>query len=724
MNNSGLPFDWVKEVQLKKQRLRVVPKESGENSSFNHEGSPSRFINIGGANRVGGSSSEKIKDNQILKALSSSPNIIVCCPQNGVSYILLNNNSIAGELGKNDREEGSVGEGGGRRCNETQLPVGLKANESGQPLGLEAEKGCCGPKGKAKMESDVHEGDYDLSNFTRFASRLVDVDPLQGFGSLEGVHVPNSKVPPTISSSSTPTSKPSFSLDTYPHTLTKPTASFEAPPIHRVNCCPNQQTNREAESILQKENMPAKSMNSLPGSVADSEMYDLSLNLDPECLKDLFKVPLSPEGVENHEGGETYEMAMEEKSSLSPLSQLMQSFPLSSWQHHGNAESVYIDVHGTHSSLHKACDADEQSQFSNFTTSQNTPLSVFPSVEASPVVQEAYQWEDLLQQPNGYAPPSTSEEFDSHTTNSQSQSINTQAISNSQSINTSLHTPSSNSTPPNSYLPQPHSPLSSTNNMMGQLDQFHYLLGLDPNTNSFLDSQLLGTPSVTVPSLQEQLYPQPIDPASSAPLLPDGGNNGSQIFTGGTVFRPLQGSSTFLSPAMSQPPMQKPSSPILSISDIPASLSSIDSQSYPNINPRSLTNIPKGVPMNLENTLLDPLQGATNNLMDPSASFPIPSSYRTKSPTPSSPSIGSVSGHSTVSSLFDPGGESPSVLELCELLSESPNVQQYDFVNMTFTGIRAMKVASFQRLSQSLTCESVLFMKVSQQQRFSYDRCD
>ena len=73
-------------------------------------------------------------------------------------------------------------------------------------------------------------------------------------------------------------------------------------------------------------------------------------------------------------------------------------------------------------------------------------------------------------------------------------------------------------------------------------------------------------------------------------------------------------------------------------------------------------------------------------MMDPSPNFPLQSSYRTKSPTPSSPSIGSVSGHSTVSSLFDPGGESPSVLELCEMLSESPNVRQHDFSNMTFTG--------------------------------------
>ena len=39
----------------------------------------------------------------------------------------------------------------------------------------------------------------------------------------------------------------------------------------------------------------------------------------------------------------------------------------------------------------------------------------------------------------------------------------------------------------------------------------------------------------------------------------------------------------------------------------------------------------------------------------------------------------SASSHSSLSShdMFDT--ESPSVLELCEILSESPNIQQYDF---------------------------------------------
>ena len=61
--------------------------------------------------------------------------------------------------------------------------------------------------------------------------------------------------------------------------------------------------------------------------------------------------------------------------------------------------------------------------------------------------------------------------------------------------------------------------------------------------------------------------------------------------------------------------------------------------------------------------------------------------YRANAPSiPSSPSQASISSRSSVSvhDLFE--GGSPSVLELCELLSESPNVQQYDFSHLTLTG--------------------------------------
>ena len=58
--------------------------------------------------------------------------------------------------------------------------------------------------------------------------------------------------------------------------------------------------------------------------------------------------------------------------------------------------------------------------------------------------------------------------------------------------------------------------------------------------------------------------------------------------------------------------------------------------------------------------------------------------YGTNSPPPSSPSAASVS--SSAVSVHDLFEESPSVRELCEMMSESPNVQQADFSNMTLTG--------------------------------------
>lgn len=64
--------------------------------------------------------------------------------------------------------------------------------------------------------------------------------------------------------------------------------------------------------------------------------------------------------------------------------------------------------------------------------------------------------------------------------------------------------------------------------------------------------------------------------------------------------------------------------------------------------------------------------------------------YQSNSSIPSSPSLASISSQSTASvqdfdALFD-ASDSPSVLELCELLSESPNVQQKDFSHMTLSG--------------------------------------
>ncbi len=62
--------------------------------------------------------------------------------------------------------------------------------------------------------------------------------------------------------------------------------------------------------------------------------------------------------------------------------------------------------------------------------------------------------------------------------------------------------------------------------------------------------------------------------------------------------------------------------------------------------------------------------------------------YRTgASSMPSSPGQASVSSHSSLSAhdMFDSG--SPSVLELCEMLSESSNVQKHDFSHLTLSGM-------------------------------------
>ena len=89
----------------------------------------------------------------------------------------------------------------------------------------------------------------------------------------------------------------------------------------------------------------------------------------------------------------------------------------------------------------------------------------------------------------------------------------------------------------------------------------------------------------------------------------------------------------------------------------------------------ALPDIPEGVQIRSPMTQFDPAQFNMDLLQ-----------YRTSSPVPSSPSIASVSSRSTVSTheFFD--SESPSVLELCEMLSESPNVRHQDFSHMVLTG--------------------------------------
>ena len=86
-----------------------------------------------------------------------------------------------------------------------------------------------------------------------------------------------------------------------------------------------------------------------------------------------------------------------------------------------------------------------------------------------------------------------------------------------------------------------------------------------------------------------------------------------------------------------------------------------------------LQDIPEGIQMELEN----PLIFFPHVPLDPEQ-FP----YRESSPIPSSPSVASLSSPS----LFDPT-ESPSVIELCELIGESSKVQHGDFSHLTLTGM-------------------------------------
>ena len=89
----------------------------------------------------------------------------------------------------------------------------------------------------------------------------------------------------------------------------------------------------------------------------------------------------------------------------------------------------------------------------------------------------------------------------------------------------------------------------------------------------------------------------------------------------------------------------------------------------------ALPDIPEGVQVRSPITQFDPSQFNMDMLQ-----------YRTSSPVPSSPSIASVSSRSTVSTHEFFENESPSVVELCELLSESPNVRHQDFSHMVLSG--------------------------------------
>ena len=404
----------------------------------------------------------------------------------------------------------------------------------------------------------------------------------------------------------------------------------------------------------------------------------------------------------------------------------------------GLEEEAFFGVHGVRPNHNRASDgihpSHDHCMSANATTSSSfsvcSPLGTFPH-HSSPQSPNSYRWEELLHQPSNFSPATSTSHSSpqSHTASSHAHSTLSHshtAIPHSHTVSSGSHTPN-----PPSLSPRTHQPQQSPHHMTTQSQQFpghmttqsqqspghmttqsqqppHHmttqfypnhdldsLLGLTSDESPFLDPQLICSSSGASP-----LSAAPVDAPLhdvTATSLGDG-THYHQIFEGppGTIFPPPQGGQTFLSPTPSQPatiPSLNPCSFPHSPSESPLSSSILDGSNVPSqplsrsISPRTLSDIPEGVPMNM---LLDSLNqhlGGANNLMEPTAPcFPLQSYRTTKSPTPSSPSISSVSGHSTVSSLFDPAGESPSVLELCEMLGESPNVQQHDFSNMTFTG--------------------------------------
>ena len=765
MNNSGLPFDWVKDAQPKKQRSRVAPKESNFVAQV---GAPARLINIRSTNPQGGvvMGSEKADENQILKALSSSPHIILCCPRNGsVSYVLLNS-TLSGGLGKvtGDSRGDRVGERGEERMGERGLGEGGRSDPTKSTIRLDGTrctgappdvssprttaKGGGGPKGKARVEPTAQASDYDLTQFSNFASRLVDVDPLQGFGRLEGPPLENFNTPqmagdeflgrknlPRVSkpSAATETNIPGISGAEEEVMETHSSVRDQLPPLSRGTS-----TQGNAPQSTQQRAVPGAHSNWNPvGCVmTEREMADLPLNLDPESLRELFKLPISPEmaAAGGNEGEETGNHAARKTNvTLSPLSELMQSlvptsqpegegefggysFPSTSTAGELGVESdsgrgIGGRGHGGSGSITPSCVSDgrdgggymdtpadrredlssDYAQYLSGGSSSLTHHNVFPE-QSLPLMTESYQWEDLLHSPSSY-PVATPTSVQSHSHTAIPHSPQAQPVSHTNSFHS--HTPSLHSASPHSHVSgrhsvptshsQPH-PSSHTTEQLCTDDHLVSLLDLTPDKVSLLTSQLLGTTTGATHSLQESDSPVEIHVASSEGLPMDE-NQHNQIFTPGSLFPPPP-HQPLPSPSHPHPsPVSSPNPlPFPAPSNVARTATILDGGSLPSPSlPRGLSDIPEGVPMDM---LLDPLdqhlQGA-NNLMDPSASFSL-SSYR-KSSTPSSPSISSVSGHSTVSSLFDPGGESPSVLELCELLSESPSVQKHDFSNMTFTGI-------------------------------------
>ena len=688
MNNSGLPFDSSKETQPRKLHVKVAPKESKSEGSGRADGTN---IQAGTSVMVG---PEQAGENRLLKVLSSSPHIIVCSPHEGsVSYVLLNSSLAGGGNG-----------GGGERRGEEVTKFALAGNMLPEHL-LHANPSSSeklGLKGKTRLEKVPHHMDYDS---LKFASRLAEVD-LQGYIGIEGAPIRQFPAPQGEGSRSfqqpreiktagsekitsvASSRKPQHTIKEVasdgiisPHSYPSPhplQAPLQAPPPPSGSVIvSDRQAGSDGAAQVPLPLTQTLQTNTDENSVmmGESEMVDLSLNFDHNSLElcNFFTLPLTS----NVDMGGNQVEGVNNESDLSPLSQLMHSLIPNGAEGEGggggggggerggggggggvgifNAPSPGLYQHlregeaiasmdSSHTSEQCTRHEDNSTPSMDIFTTNLPPISPNDSDGISPQhgqhsnafcpqnaypgncqTPTAYEWESLLVPSSLPAATPTSVESHSH-----------------------VHATSPHSMPPHIERSSPVAPHFFPD------DDLDSLLGLTPDSRD-LNPQLLSSSPGDTHSLEQQ-----------TPL--------------GTNFLPPRGQTFLLS--ASQPAAIPPVSfenPVTQEATLPMPHS---------ISPRTLSDIPEGVPMSLENVLLDPLnhhlQGASN-ILEPAPSFPL-QSYRNKSPTPSSPSISSVSGHSTVSSLFDPASDSPSVFELCELLGESPNVQQHDFSNTTFTG--------------------------------------
>jgi len=175
-----------------------------------------------------------------------------------------------------------------------------------------------------------------------------------------------------------------------------------------------------------------------------------------------------------------------------------------------------------------------------------------------------------------------------------------------------------------------------------------------PCSQQFYSSEISDCLHSTIPSHHQQ-YQHP---------------NSSQSYPGNVSFSSFQPPST-PAVAVADPQAISGSSPRLGSPGtglLPIPSTSTAQQNC--ISPSPLQGIPEGIQIRLENALGENCVDLLN--------------YRTAPSIPSSPSAASASSSNV--SMHDPFEDSPSVRELCEMLSESPNVQQTDFSHMILTG--------------------------------------